>query len=475
MMRRIIFLFLICLSQAFSCALCQLMIPSAHVYIDFKTDKEKINSAHIKWEFSENFTQSLIQSYDNNLNATLDKEELEEIKSIFKDYLITNNFLTYISFYDKSDDAKNLPIQPMLDKIYLKNHEIYVEFDIPLFLPIKEHRTIKLEFTDKDGFFEFRVLGLNDSSKSLFLSNDYLNFGFYTISFDEEKLAKEKEKKPLEIAKTTLKQPSDNFFVKYTKYFFDKIKSLIYSGNSLINLFNLCFISLIYGCFHALGPGHGKTLSGTYFLTSKKSVLNAVYFSLRFGFFHVAGAAVLVFLSLYILESFITTTTQQASFLTTKFAGVIIMALAIWMLYTKNKPCSCSHCQSIKASKNNSLLNVNVATKGNFNFSANKISKHTKKDDYFLSFFAGIIPCPGTIFVFVVSFGVGNYFAAFLSAIFMAVGMGIVVFIFAIFGQKIHKLSSNKFQDKLKYIEIFASVFLFILGAFTFLNANLFI
>lgn len=50
---------------------------------------------------------------------------------------------------------------------------------------------------------------------------------------------------------------------------------------------------------------------------------------------------------------------------------------------------------------------------------------------------AAIVPCPGTILAFLLAFNVGSYFMAFVSAVFMSVGMSSVIFIAAVFENEV--------------------------------------
>jgi len=81
-----------------------------------------------------------------------------------------------------------------------------------------------------------------------------------------------------------------------------------------------------------------------------------------------------------------------------------------------------------------------------------------------VAFAAGIVPCPGTVVIFLFTFVAGNYLIGFLSAISMALGMSFVIFISSIFGQLLNDKLTNKISILPSILEYIAIVFMLILG-----------
>ena len=82
--------------------------------------------------------------------------------------------------------------------------------------------------------------------------------------------------------------------------------------------------------------------------------------------------------------------------------------------------------------------------------------KPKSKEEWLVAAAAALVPCPGTILVFVLANEIGSYFAGVISGVFMALGMSVVIFVAAVFGSKI---STN---IKLKKFKCFGLDFSFL-------------
>ena len=77
------------------------------------------------------------------------------------------------------------------------------------------------------------------------------------------------------------------------------------------------------------------------------------------------------------------------------------------------------------------------------------------------------MPCPGTILIFVLAFSLGSFALSVASALFIGLGMSVVIFLAALFGAKANELSSTKRLVGLKLYVEFAGLFvMFGLGIF---------
>ena len=74
---------------------------------------------------------------------------------------------------------------------------------------------------------------------------------------------------------------------------------------------------------------------------------------------------------------------------------------------------------------------------------------------------ASLVPCPGTVLVFLLAFEVGNYSLGLLSGIAMSLGMAVVIFISAVLGRKVNAQSS-RFVKHYDYVK--AAALLIMLG-----------
>lgn len=409
------------------------------------------------WLFSENFTSTLLEGYDENADKKFDEKELKEIQKVLLDYLIPKNYLTELSFYDLPDgETKKITIQPEKLTTTVDKSQLIFKYEIPIFLPIQEKRVLRLFMEDDEGFFNFKFIDLENKKLEpnlWIIPNANLNTAYFEIS---SKLIIQKKFKNLNKA-TSIEEPANNlgFFAQIVSDFLEKLKSLLYDStnkNSPKTAFTLIFISFIYGFLHAAGPGHGKTLTGSYFLATGGDWQKALLMSLRIGFIHVIGAVALVAISIFIIQSFISKLISDVTAISVKFAAFVIVGISFIMLVQKikaiknNHPesCSCAHCNQ----------------------------EHSNKKEWFLSFAAGIVPCPGTIVIFILTFTIGSYLAGFLSAVSMSLGMSLVIFLTGILSQFFHNNLVQKMGKLRNLGEIIAILIMMCLGILTYMSAN---
>ena len=233
--------------------------------------------------------------------------------------------------------------------------------------------------------------------------------------------------------------------------------------------------SFLYGVLHALGPGHGKALAFSYFSARKSTYLEAFGISLATAFVHIIGSLILVLVSVFVLQSVLNRFMEDSISYITAFSAVIIMLLALYILYRKlskktNVCCAC----------NVDLKNTSFSTNPtNMNFiktNTNKPvlnTKRSKKQDLIFVLTAGIIPCPGTVLLFVYAFLLKTYFSVILASIAISVGMAVIIFASSFLGVSLHKVSSKSGKIT-NIVEIVAPIFMFILGLILLLNSSSF-
>ncbi|MFV0564003.1 hypothetical protein [Malaciobacter mytili] len=143
------------------------------------------------------------------------------------------------------------------------------------------------------------------------------------------------------------------------------------------------------------------------------------------------------------------------------------MLLAFYILLQKlnNKGCSCSSCSnkgiswSIKPS-NNLKANNNIS-----------FQKSNKKSDLYFILTAGLIPCPGTVILFIYAFVLKTYFAVILASFSISLGMGLVIFASSFLGVSLHKLS-DKSHKLTNLLELISPIIMFILGLLLLFSAK---
>lgn len=471
-----LFILLVLLGNTlYGCTLCTIYSPETKFYVKLQGDDKTIKSANITWVLTKEFTNSLKDMYDGNANNFLDKDELAEVGQSLYDYIVPKNYLTFIS-YGKTINKKNsLPIKLLSKKLYVKNSILHFDYSVKLDLPVVKDNALYIKINDDESFF-ILVLSKN-YSKSLIPDstilegiNDDIIFNFASGVAVEKVETKEKEiiapsKEPEQIEEVKVEEEKKEptwlqVFVQEVKKYLVRIEQ----GDNFA-LITLLFVSFIYGVLHALGPGHGKSLAFSYFMTNKSSYMRAFWISQASAFIHIVGALILVVISIFVLQSLLNNFVKDSVEILTKVSAVMIIGLALYILYNKlnKKSCSCSSCCSTpKPAWSTTKPEKTTSLKPNF----------MKQDLYFV-LTAGLIPCPGTVVLFIYAFVLKTYFAVILAAICISLGMGLVIFVSSFLGVSLKKYSSGS-HKLTNFFEILAPVVMFVLGVLLFMNAKFF-
>lgn len=473
---RILAALTLCASALYACALCALYTPTAHAEIKFNIEKDEIKTASVVWAFSENFTDLTLQGYDENADKKLSEKEAWNIQKALLDYIVPRGYLTSVSYYDGASETQQIFAKTQSQRVFLDEGRLKFEYALELNLKALNGRVIVFEIIDREGFFNFKIA--NDESfkltENLYLTpNSNLNTVFFEMSEKKPKISN--SDKP-ELS-SLIKPQNDKFsqideideakfdaLSRTTIKFLDDLKELIKANSQSFELSKFALImlvSFIYGFLHAAGPGHGKLLTTSFFAANGGSYAKAFAFAIKIGVLHVAGALLLVFITMSLLNSFVTSVANSAASVTTKISALIIVIIAIYMLFDKFK--------SLKPKPHNYNFSPHSPSCG---CAACKIAQepvNTAKE-WLTALAASLVPCPGTILVFVLAFSLGSAAIGLLSGAFMALGMSAVIFIAAVFGSKINSLS--KFKNLKIYFEILALLVMLSLGVFMFIVSD---
>ncbi|RXJ88753.1 sodium:proton antiporter [Arcobacter sp. CECT 8983] len=479
------FLFLFISSSAlYGCAICTIYSPETKFYVEVDASPKKINTAKVTWVLTREFTDSLKDVYDKNANNFFDKNELELIEQAIYDYVVPRNYLVQLSYSKTLDKESFLPINVNKRNVYIKNSILHFDYTIDLNFEVKDEHVLYFRLSDDENYFVLvhfdklsKINKIEDVKTTKIATRDELIFNFTLEGALAQKPTYEKNVKQIkqtekEIAKQNLYEESDKEknqsilkdFVKKVKYYLVRIEN----GDNLA-LLMLLVVSFVYGVIHALGPGHGKSLAFSYFMANKSSYTKAFIISQASAFIHIIGAMILVIVSIFILQSVLNSFVNDSVEILTKFSSVLIMALALFILYRKikNKGCSCSSCCSTSTKTTKSPWSTSKPK------TTNSLKPNFMKQDWYFVITSGLIPCPGTVVLFIYAFVLKTYFAVILASIAISFGMGLVIFASSFLGISVKNLSEK--SHKVTYaLEIIAPIVMFILGIFLFLNAQIF-
>jgi nickel/cobalt exporter len=475
-MIRYFFIFLLLKSILFGCSLCSIYSPKTHVSTSIKADKTHIKTLNVSWIFAGEFTKELLQIYDTNLDASFNEKELQQIQIALLDYLKAKNFLTFIS-YDKQINQKSNPFEIKDYKISFKNKTLSFEYNIDLNYKIYDKNILYIKIIDDENYFD---IVFNDKKQLMNIpykisKSSSINDVKFTIDAPDLQVQEEKKEEIIikeEVEKEIIQENILDKFVLNIK----KNLLAIQNGEDKTALLFLFMASFIYGVIHSVGPGHGKALAFSYFSSQKSSYFEAFIISLATAFVHIFGALILVVISVFLLESVMNRFMEDSISYITSLSAVIIMFLALYILYRKlaKKSSSCACC-SVELKTTTFMTKPN----NNINFIKTTLNKpvilqaRSKKQDLIFVLTAGIIPCPGTVLLFVYAFLLKTYFAVALASISISLGMATVIFVSSFLGVSLNK-ASQKSTKLINTLEIVSPIVMFVLGLLLFLSANKF-
>ncbi|UFH60312.1 HoxN/HupN/NixA family nickel/cobalt transporter [Sulfurovum mangrovi] len=460
---RTLLFFLLFSSFTFACALCRAQVPHVTVSIEEHHTADRIE-LDFTWRFKQYFSAETLLNHDKDRDGKLSAAELDQITTTFADYLSQDHYLTYIKYVenvDAYDVAHYLDFSISRVKTYYKSDQMYFQYHLSLSQRPRVGDAIYLSMFDKQGFFRFAIekVSLQESdNNSTFIDAGSTSF----IPLNDMKLGSS-----IENIQNTLTDRENNATgmlgflgekLQQTKaHIFGLVKQIEREGSILAYFWLLAF-SLIYGVIHALGPGHGKSLVAAYFLGNNRSVFKAFSVASLIGVVHTFSAFLLTFVIYFVLNTYLSTYFADLESVTIRISAVIIIVIALYLLYKrlpkkeKKQPlwsatqphqhassCGCGACQSTST-------------------------------DLGIILSAGIVPCPGTITIFVFSLSLGAYFVGFLSAVFMSIGMSIVIFAAALLSIKVRQKSTSNHTLR-KILDYGSLLFIFILGVVLFFLA----
>ena len=467
-------------SFAQACALCALYTPTAHAEIKFNLQGETIKTATVTWTFSENFTELTLQSYDENADKALSKNEAWKVQKSLLDYIVPRGYLTSVGYYDGAGETVNLHTKTLSQRVYLEGGRLNFEYILELNLAVKDGRVVTVEIFDREGFFNFKISSPDPyalTDKIYLVPNVNLHAAFFEMTSKAPKiepakpelssLIKPQNKQNLEQIDAEDKAKFDSVS-GMSLQFLERLKELIKINSAELNALNfalLAAVSFFYGFLHAAGPGHAKMLTASYFVANGGSYSRAMAFAMKVGFAHVAGAFLLVLFSYVFLNAFLTNKVSDMAGAMTKISAVTIVCVSLYMIYAKLKKTALKPKFSFAAAPVSGEKGANRAASKVFgsnlasasNLSANFVkfnpAAHESKcgcaacmasneapktaSEWLVVLAGSLVPCPGTLLVFVLAFSLNSYAAGLASGVFMGLGMGAVIFLAAICGFKL--------------------------------------
>jgi nickel/cobalt exporter len=191
-------------------------------------------------------------------------------------------------------------------------------------------------------------------------------------------------------------------------------------------------IAFLYGVFHAIGPGHGKTVFVGYFLGRGGGIGRGVTMAGWIALSHVVGAIAIVTVAHVILSRSLATPVEEVRSLQLVSYGAILAIGLVMLTYAirdRRRGAAavchdhgrhghdCGHHHGIRAWREQRLLAIA----------------------------AGFIPCSGAILILVFAFTNGILLSGILMALAIALGMGITLAVLGIAAVLTRRQAESRF------------------------------
>ena len=299
-------------------------------------------------------------------------------------------------------------------------------------------------------------------NKKLILSTFIFGFIFQSLLFagDNPFLSREPEKKAVKI----LRYPGfiQKIMVKIVplqQKLSAKLTELtreIKNTGSGRALFVVIFISFIYGFIHALGPGHGKIIAFSYFLSREANVKKGIIVGNLIAFFHAGSSLIIVLILYLIVKKTYLTSFENLSGAIKIISYALITLLGLFLL--------------IKA-----IIELYRIKNGQREISCR--IKSNNKSIIPLVFAVGIIPCPGAVIILLFSISMDVLSVGMISIFSMAMGMAVTISLVGVLTidskQGVVKFISGKSKVRDVFqvcTQILGSLFILVLGIVLFVG-----
>jgi nickel/cobalt exporter len=185
----------------------------------------------------------------------------------------------------------------------------------------------------------------------------------------------------------------------------------------------------------------------SYIFSTKKDIKKALLISLLIGVVHAFSAFILTLVIYFLLNVLLMPFVENSEFFISKLSAIVIMVIASYLLYKK-----------ISIKKTNMKFSTHKPS-----CACSSCAIDNKTTDLSIILSAGLVPCPGTVIIFMLTLSQGLYFVGLMSAVFMSLGMSAVIFIASLISIGIRNSSQGNLK-MVTFLEYGAIFLMFLLG-----------
>lgn len=420
-------------------AMAALLLPAGqgaahpHVYVDasltFVVDESGLAAMRQQWLFDDMFSQAIMADLELDAASLATPAGQAAIREGAFAYLANYDYFTLI----ESGGRRIRPAAIEDFRATLSDGRLVYTFTMPLGLGFGQIRNFRVAIFDKDYYTDillvadairFEVGGMAQVSHAIRPARDHTYWQFIVPEAVHLSIsgapgsapdlpaatAAQDAPGPVERLMALVRSVQKELNLRLNGFAAD-IKTDPF-GPALWTFLGLAFL---YGVVHAVGPGHGKTVVCSYFLSNPGSFFSGALMGNAITFVHMASAAVAVGVAYMIFSTGMggfqaaSRALQPASYALLALMGLFLTGKALLDVrrggLIAETSCSIDHEALGNAVNIRRVLMVSCVT--------------------------GLVPCPGAAVILAFSIGLNIFWAGLAAIVLMAAGMGLTTTLFA--------------------------------------------
>jgi nickel/cobalt transporter (NicO) family protein len=171
-------------------------------------------------------------------------------------------------------------------------------------------------------------------------------------------------------------------------------------------------LSFVYGVIHALGPGHGKSIVFSYFLSRPGRYVHGVLMGNLITFVHVFSAVVIVLGFYLALKTVGLSSFEDVRGILEKISYAFLMVLGLFLVLYK-----------VRELKKGTLTNLQEY----------KTAEADCRHIVLVALATGLVPCPGAALILLFTITLDILVPGLFAMVCIALGMGVTTTLFALF------------------------------------------
>ncbi|MEA2064339.1 MAG: hypothetical protein U9P14_11615, partial [Gemmatimonadota bacterium] len=201
-------------------------------------------------------------------------------------------------------------------------------------------------------------------------------------------------------------------------------------GVGAIELWVLLLAAFVYGCFHALTPGHAKTVTAAYLVGSRGTYTHALYLALTVTLTHTGSILLLAAITKLAYGQAVDTTAQAVL---SGVSGLLVLVFGILRL--KGTGGGGTHVHGPGGHGHSHLHHEHSHHCDDHEHTHDGLSEEGKKagvkkgrlEVLWLGLAGGLMPCPGALWIYLLALGFGRPGLGVVLIIFLSAGLALVL------------------------------------------------